>query len=300
VARIVGVLCTYNEEHRIADSLGSLIGWCDEVLVVDQHSTDRTREIAASMGARVELHERVGLPEPARDWARDHVDADWVLFLDADELIPSTLAAYLRRHLAADAPFDVLLVPRANIELGRWLRSADSWPSRKARVARPQALEITTRIHRGMRPRPGMRVARLPADKALAIWHFHHVDLETMVANVNRYTTIELEQTAAKKIRRPSAFELVTRPVRWLWRFYVLQQGYRDGRAGLVVAVTRAYYHFLVVAKRWDRVVAAERAPALAAARARILEGHRHPDAADARAAALPAPVAAVGPVAGD
>ena len=296
MARIVGVLCTFNEEQRIRDSLGSLIAWCDEVVVVDQHSTDRTREIAAEMGARVELHANVGLPEPARDWARDHVDADWVVFLDADELIPATLAAYLRRVLTVASRFDVLLVPRVNIELGRPLRSADSWPSRKARIARPQALDITTRIHRGMRPRPGMRVGLIPADRALAIWHFHHVDLATMVANVNRYTTIELDQTPPKRIRCPSAFELVSRPVRWLWRNYLLQGGFRDGRAGLIVAVTRAYYHFLLVAKRWERAVTAERTDALAAARARLLDGHRDVSVAAARAAVLPDPVPRTAP----
>ncbi len=290
-ARIVGVLCTFNEAHRIRDSLGSLVTWCDEVVVVDQHSTDATREIAADMGARVELHPNAGLPEPARDWARDHVEADWVVFLDADEMVPATLAAYLRRVLTVDSRFDVLLVPRLNIELGRWLRSADSWPSRKARIARPQALDITTRIHRGMRPRPGARVGRIAADPALAIWHFHHADLATMVANVNRYTTIELDQTAPRRIRRPSAFELVARPGRWLWRNHVRQRGFRDGRAGLIVAVTRAYYQFLLVAKRWDRAVAADRADGLAAARARLLDGHRHAAEAEARAARLPDPV---------
>ena len=290
MARIVGVLCTFNEERRIRDSLGSLLSWCDEVVVVDQHSTDRTREIAAVMGARVELHPNVGLPEPARDWARNHVEADWVVFLDADEIIPSTLAAYLRRILTADAPFDVLMVPRVNIELGRWLKSADSWPSRKARISRPQALDITTRIHRGMKPRKGMRIGHLPADKALAIWHFHHVDLHTMVANVNRYTTIELDQTAPKRIKRPSAMELVTKPGRWFWRYYLVQGGFRDGRAGLVVAVTRAYYHFLLVAKRWDRAVADDRDRALAAARARLLDGHQDMEQARARAASLPDP----------
>jgi len=290
VARIVGVLCTFNEEHRIRDSLGSLISWCDEVVVVDQHSTDRTREIATDMGARVELHANVGLPEPARDWARNHVEADWIIFLDADEIVPATLAAYLRRVLTLDSPFDVLLVPRVNIELGRWLKSADSWPSRKARIARPQALDITTRIHRGMKPRKGMRVGRIPADKALGIWHFHHVDLHTMVANVNRYTTIELDQTAAKRIKPPSVRELVAKPITWLWRNYLLERGFRDGRAGLVVAVTRAYYHFLLVAKRWDRATAEARSAHLAAARARLLEGHEHLADAGRRAAALPDP----------
>lgn len=294
VARIVGVLCTFNEEHRIRDSLGSLVSWCDEVVVVDQHSTDRTREIAAVMGARVELHPNVGLPEPARDWARNHVEADWVIFLDADEIVPATLAVYLRRVLTAESPFDVLLVPRVNIELGHWLRSADSWPSRKARIARPQALDITTRIHRGMKPRKGMRVGRIPADKALGIWHFHHVDLHTMVANVNRYTTIELDQTAAKRIKTPSARELVTKPVTWFWRNYLRQRGFRDGRAGIVVAVTRGYYHFLLVAKRWDRATASARTAQLAAARARLLEGHEHLDDAARRAAALPDPEPAV------
>jgi glycosyltransferase involved in cell wall biosynthesis len=292
VARIVGILCTYNEERNIRSSLGSLTSWCDEVWVVDQHSTDRTREIAAEMGAQVHLFERVGLPEPARDWARTQVDADWVLFLDADEIVPATLGAYLRRVLTTDLAFDVLYVPRVNIELGRWLKRSGNWPSRKARVSRPDALDIGTRIHRAMKPRPGSRIGLLPADPALALWHFHHPDVETMVGKWNKYTTIEAQQTAPGRKRPPGIRRLLRNPASWFWRSYLLDQGWRDGRAGLVVAVTRAYYRFLVVAKLWDTFDATAREERLERVRERLLAGHTDEAAAQARAAAFTPPVA--------
>jgi glycosyltransferase involved in cell wall biosynthesis len=266
------------------------------VVVVDQHSDDATRDIATEMGARVELHERVGLPEPARDWARTHVSADWVIYLDADEVVPATLAAYLRRVLEADPPFDVLYVPRANIELGRWLKRSGNWPSRKARVARPAAMDIGTRIHRAMKPRPGERVGLLPADPALAIWHFHHQDVETMVAKWNRYTSIEAEQQSEGRRRPPGIRRLVKSPLIWFWRSYLLDGGFRDGRAGLVVAVTRAYYRFLVVAKQWDRASSQTRQASLERLRDRLVASHQEPGAATRRAASLPDPVSGSAP----
>lgn len=290
MTRIVGVLCTYNEEANIRASLGSLLAWCDEVVVVDQHSTDLTRDIAAGMGARVELHEKVGVPEPARDWARSNVETDWVVFLDADEIIPATLAAYLRRVLEGDVPWDILAVPRVNIELGRWLRQSGNWPSRKLRIARPDALEIGTRLHRGMEPRPGRRVGMIPAESHLAIWHFHHQDVETTVTKWNRYTTIEAQQMAATRKRPPGLRRMFEMPATWLWRSYIRGRGYRDGRAGLVVAVNRTYYRFLMVVKQWDLADAQARADRLAAVKVRLIADHERRDEAERRASLYPDP----------
>ena len=170
MTRISGVVIALNEAAQLHYALGTLLPWCDEVIVVDQHSDDETAAIAERMGATVFQHERTGgIADPARRFAVSKASGDWVLILDADEMVPPTLAARLRRLADSEAPYDVVLVPRANVILGRWLRFGNNWPARHARFFRPGALLLTDRIHKSIVPAPGTRRLRLPAEAGLAM-----------------------------------------------------------------------------------------------------------------------------------
>ena len=111
-----------------------------------------------------------------------------------------------------------------------------------------------------------------------------------MVGKWNKYTTIEAEQTVPGRKRPPALRRLLRNPASWFWHSYLLDQGWRDGRAGLVVAVTRAYYRFLVVAKMWDAFDATAREERLERVRERLLEGHADAVSAASRAAAFTPP----------
>ena len=87
-ATISAVLNTLDEERRIAFALRSVRPWVDEIVVVDMASSDRTVEIARSFGAHVASHARTGFVEPARAFACAQAAGDWILVLDADELVP--------------------------------------------------------------------------------------------------------------------------------------------------------------------------------------------------------------------
>src|SRR5450759_4249900 len=103
------VINTLNEEANIAYALRSVRTWVDEIVVVDMHSDDRTREVAETYGARVYLHDRVGYVEPARRFALAKATGDWILILDADELIPPRLARRLS-DIAAAGQADVVSI----------------------------------------------------------------------------------------------------------------------------------------------------------------------------------------------
>jgi glycosyltransferase involved in cell wall biosynthesis len=272
VARISGVIIALNEAHQLHYALGTLVPWCDEVIVVDQHSEDETAAIAERMGATVYQHDRTGgIADPARRFAVGKATGDWVFILDADEMVPPTLAAHLRAYVEGDPQADVVLVPRANVILGRWLRHGNNWPSRHARFFRPGSLLMTDRIHRSIVPAPGTRRHKLAADPELAIWHFPGGNLSDLVRKVDRYTDIEARQAYGRGKRTHGPGDLLLEAATYFWRQYIRGRGYRDGTMGLAVALTRSYYRVLTAAKLWELPRQAARAAEVSAARDRLL-----------------------------
>jgi len=253
MVRISGVVIALNEAHQLAYALSTLMPWCDEVILVDQHSEDETARIAEEMGATVYQHERTGgIADPARRFAVSKATGDWVFILDADEMIPPSLATHLRELVESDPDIDVVLVPRANLILGRWIRHGNNWPSRHARFFRPGSLLMTDRIHRSIAPAPGTRRHKLAADPALAIWHFPGGNLSDLVRKVDRYTDIEARQAYARGRRANGPLDLFPEAVKYFWRQYIRGRGYRDGTMGLAVAITRTYYRVLTAAKLYE------------------------------------------------
>jgi len=273
VARISGVIIALNEAHQLHYALSTLLPWCDEVIVVDQHSEDETARIAEEMGALVYQHERTGgIADPARRFAVGKATGDWVFILDADEMIPPSLAAHLRELTAGDPPIDVVLVPRANVILGRWIRHGNNWPSRHARFFRPGSLLMTDRIHKSIAPAPGTRRHKLAADPGLAIWHFPGGDLSDLVRKVDRYTDIEARQAYARGRRVDRPWQLFPEALVYFWRQFVRARGYRDGTMGLAVAITRTYYRILTAAKLYELPRREARAAEVRALRERLRE----------------------------
>ncbi|MGD8485752.1 MAG: glycosyltransferase family 2 protein [Chloroflexota bacterium] len=273
MARISGVVIALNEAHQLHYALSTLVPWCDEVIVVDQHSEDDTAGIAEQMGATVYQHERTGgIADPARRFAVGKATGDWVFILDADEMIPPSLADHLRELTEEDPPIDVVLVPRANLILGRWIQHGNNWPSRHARFFRPGSLLMTDRIHKSITPAPGARRHKLAADPALAIWHFPGGNLSDLVRKVDRYTDIEARQAYARGRRVNGPLGLFPDAITYFWRQYLRGRGYRDGTMGLAVAITRTYYRILTAAKLYELPRRKARAAEVAQVRERLLQ----------------------------
>jgi len=290
VARISGVVIALNEADQLHYALSTLRPWCDEVIVVDQHSEDDTARIAEEMGATVYQHERTGgIADPARRFAVSKATGDWIFILDADEMIPPSLATHLRELVEPDPQIDVVLVPRANLILGRWIRHGNNWPSRHARFFRPGSLMMTDRIHKSIAPAPGTRRHKLAADPALAIWHFPGGNLSDLVRKVDRYTDIEARQAYASGRRVNGPRALFGEAARYFWRQYLKGRGYRDGTMGLAVAITRTYYRFLTAAKLYELPRKKARQEEIRRLRERVLERWaRDPRSTDARARSDP------------
>src|SRR5580698_3915079 len=115
-----------NEEANLPRTLES-VRWADEIIVVDSGSKDRTIEIAQSFGAKTSYHPFGGHGEQ-KNVALDLCASDWILLLDADEVLSPELQTEIRTLLADASKFDAYWIPRLNLILGRWMRHGGFYP----------------------------------------------------------------------------------------------------------------------------------------------------------------------------
>lgn len=234
-ALISACIITLNEEDRIAECIRS-VDWCDEVLVVDSHSSDRTREVAAAEGARVIERDWPG-HVAQKEFTIRAAEHDWVFCIDADERV----SAPLREELVAlrDAGFPGHAgwrMPRMSHYLGAWIRHGVWYPDRQLR------LFDRRRGHWGGNdPHDRVELESAPGQLRGDLQHHPYRDLDEHLATIDRYTTT-MAQGLHDRGRRASLLDLLTRPA---WRFarsFFVRAGFLDGWRGFVVAGLAAHY----------------------------------------------------------
>jgi (heptosyl)LPS beta-1,4-glucosyltransferase len=243
------VINTLNEEQNLPFALRSVVTWASDIVVVDMHSTDATRGIATSYGARVFLHEPLGFPDPAREFAVAQARCPWILILDADELVPLGLYQALCRIVTEDCA-DIVRIPRLNYMFGAAIEHAGWHPydDKQPRFFRKGTLTTTHEIHRFLKPVPDARIVSLPNVKGEALVHFNYVTLSHFIEKLNRYTSIEAEQDRGRG-RDVSAFGALWLALsEWVKR-YVFKQGFRDGWRGFYLASLMSFYRIAIAGK---------------------------------------------------
>ncbi|NOZ87950.1 MAG: glycosyltransferase family 2 protein [Deltaproteobacteria bacterium] len=131
------IVIAQDEEGNIERCLSSL-GFCDEIVVVDGGSKDRTPDIARAMGAKVLEHPFDNM-NAQKDRARKAARGEWVFNLDADEVVPGSLAIEIRETIkGSDPEIGGFLVPRKTLLNGKWLRWGGYYPDRQLRLVRKE------------------------------------------------------------------------------------------------------------------------------------------------------------------
>lgn len=237
-------IVTRDEEDRLGDCLAS-VAWCDEILVVDSHSTDRTREIAAAAGARVIERDWPG-HVAQKEFAVRQARCDWVLCIDADERVSPELAKEIVELRDAGFPDRAgWEVPRVSEYLGRWIRHGTWYPDPKLRLFDRRRGRWGGRDPHDRVELDGPR-GRLRGE----LLHHPYRSLDEHLATIDRYTTIMARQLHEAG-RRPRLRDLVLRPPARFFVYYVVRGGWRDGWRGLLMAYLAAHYVRIKYAKLW-------------------------------------------------
>jgi len=239
--KITATIVTLNEERHIARALESL-RCCDEIVVVDAGSVDRTVELACNLGAR--LVERAWKGYAAqKNIAAEEASNDWILSIDADEALSEALEGEIWNLKKNGPRYDAYTMPRLAQYLGRWILHSGWHPDRKVRLYdRRKARWVGDFVHESVQVDGS--VGHLESN----LLHFTCDSLSEHLKTMDRYTTLAAEELVSRKTRIGWP-RLIVDPAWTFLRTYFFQRGFLDGIEGLTIAYMAALYVFLKYAK---------------------------------------------------
>lgn len=238
---VSAVIITHNEAARIADCLAA-VAFCDEIVVVDSGSTDGTQRICAERGTRVVEQTWLGFGAQKR-FAVAQASHDWVLCIDADEIVSDLLRSNIEHALANGGEAGGYEIPRRNRFMGRWLQYGEGYPDWCLRLFdRRVANWSNDTVHEKVTT--GAIVQRLNGD----LMHDSACSLERYLEKQNRYTSLQADALIAAG-KRVGAVTVVLSPLSRFLKFYLMRQGFRDGLPGLVHIAIGCFNSFCKYAK---------------------------------------------------
>ena len=235
-----------NEEQNIADCVKGVL-FAGEVVVIDDFSTDRTAEIAQSLGARVVQHAMDGNWGQQQTFAIQQAKYDWVYFIDADERMTDALAEEIRQAVLKNERY-AYRNARLNFFCGTKVRHGGWFPDYGVHLLPREGSYVTGFVHPEIHYDCPER--KLPA--AAHLIHYTYRSWEQYLRKLNFYTTL-----AAKKKQqageRASFLDILAHPLFGMFKVYILQSGWRDGRVGFLLACCHGMTVFMKYAKLYYR-----------------------------------------------
>lgn len=243
------VINTYNAQKYLAQVLETAKSF-DEIVVCDMESTDDTVAIAQRYGCTIVTFPKGDCKsaEPARTFAIQSATSDWVLVVDADELIPQALHDYLYDFIQHPDDIRGLYIPRKNYTMNTFLPS--SYPDYQLRFFIREGTIWPPYVHTF--PTVQGKLDHLPQSrKDLA---FRHLDDSThaTIVRLNNYTENEVEKKAGKHV---TLFKMVFSPLNRFFKLYFLKGGIFYGIPGYVQAMRSAIYKFTVLCKLYEKQI---------------------------------------------
>ncbi len=243
------VINTYNAEKYLARVLETAKSF-DEIVVCDMESTDSTMAIAQRYGCKIVTFPKADhkSAEPARTFAIQSASCDWVLVVDADELITPALHDYLYEFIKEPADIRGLYIPRKNYTMGVFLPA--SYPDYQLRFFIKEGTEWPPYVHTF--PTVQGKLSHISKSrKDLALEHLDDSTRATIV-RLNNYTDNEVEKRAGKRV---TLTKMIFSPMMRFVKLYFLKGGFRYGIAGFVQAQRSAIYKFTVLCKLYEKQI---------------------------------------------
>lgn len=264
---ISALILTLNEELDLSGCIESL-NWCDDIVVFDSKSVDRTAEIAASMNARVYERDFDDYASQ-RNAALSEVEFKhpWVLMIDADERFPLSLINEIKEELISkgdDNSISLYHMRRKDIFMGKWIKRSSGYPTWFGRLARVGHVEVRRSINeeyhtKGEKGYLRGHFTHYPFSKGIAHWVDKHNRYSTMEAEAfelaennvfELHGLFSFDPAIRRKALKQVVYRLPCRPFLVFVALYFVRLGLLDGSAGFNFCVLRSIYEHLIDLKK--------------------------------------------------
>ncbi len=244
------VICC-NEEKNIRRCLKSL-EWCDEIVVVDSGSSDKTLEICKEFTQTVLHRDWTGHREQ-KQYALDNCKFDWVLSIDADEEV----SPELKNQIIKELTFNYQNQPEPEIKgyslsrivyfMSRWWNKGGWYPEFRLRLIYKPAT-----YWGGVDPHDKAIVkGKVKKITEGALYHYTYSDLFHQIECLNQHSTDAANRMHSRG-KKVTILNLLINPISRFIKFFLIKKGYREGMYGFIVAINEAWYAFLKYAKLWE------------------------------------------------
>lgn len=240
-------ILTLNEEKNIRDCLES-VRWADEIVVVDEKSTDKTVAIAKGYTKKIYLVDHLAMFHKNKQTAIDHCTHDWILQIDADERLTLDLAREIKQVLSSGSKeFAGYKMPRKNHIFGKWFSHTGWYPDYQVKLFRRGLGHYPKEtVHEQIDVKG--RLGTLTGD----LLHENYQTVGQFVDRLNRYTTNDAEflQSRGETVVWSDAIKF---PLDEFLKRFFLEEGYKDGMHGLILSLLQATNRLVVFAKIWEK-----------------------------------------------
>lgn len=239
------VINTKNAAETLARSIES-VQWADEILVADMHSLDETVKIARKYGTKIIELPEYGRVEPeGRNLANQAATGDWLLQLDADEVVPRQLAEMIEKVVGQADQIQTYFIPRKNLIFGHWIQHSGWWPDYQPRLFQKGSLRWVGGVH--SKPQLKGATEKIEAKEGLAIIHNNYHSISDYIDRLNRYTSLGATESLEKSLSADDNYTQVFSSE--LFSRYFYHQGWLDGEIGLLLAYLQSFSQLVQLAK---------------------------------------------------
>lgn len=247
--KITAAVITYNEENRIERCLKSL-NWVDEIVVIDSFSTDRTVEICRQYTPNVYQYPWPNNYSEQKTKAHQFATNDWILFLDADEVVTRALRDEIVELFSTGGPAEGAFgIPRKEYFGGRWIKAGGWYPQYKTILYRKSMGAWVNPIHEKFVTRGETGHLKNP------ILHDGYGDFKTFMDKFNHYSSLEADRTVREGSRTQfSLAKALLKPIERFFGRFIKHRGYRDGMHGFYMAAVIAFNYFLQELKLYEQL----------------------------------------------
>ncbi len=212
--------------------------------MVDSYSTDDTKKIASEFTDKIYDLKWEGFG-PAKEFARNQATGEWILSVDADEVVSESLREEVQKIVESEESLDGYFIPRRSNFLGRWIKHGGWYPDLVMRLFRKSEGNFTNRlVHEEVKVRG--KTESLKSD----LLHYTDPEFAHYLKKLNHYTSLDALQLH-KQGRKAKLSDILFRPPVTFFKMYVFKSGFLDGVPGLILFVSSAFHVFSKYVKLW-------------------------------------------------